>query len=110
MNKDKKTGESKRKPGFDKKFTDASFIVALTGNPQTTAQIKRKIGCSHDTASRVLKRLTEDGMKIEHGRVSGVHIYPVEMMEIEAGTGTGKMNLWKLTEAGMNVRDFYKED
>lgn len=90
MNDFKKPDDPKRKPGYDKKYSDQSFIDALTKELQTTAQIRRKIGCSHDTASRTLKRLADEGITKE-----GSQIYHVEMMSIEAGSGTGKMNLWK---------------
>lgn len=74
--------EQKRKPGFQKVFKDEDFLKALSDTPQTTTQIMKIVGCGRDTAARTLKRLAENQL--------------VEMIEIEAGTGTGKMYLWKI--------------
>lgn len=74
--------EQKRKPGFQKVFKDEDFLNALSETPQTTTQIMKIAGCGRDTAARTLKRLAGNDL--------------VEMIEIEAGTGTGKMYLWKI--------------
>lgn len=70
-----------RKPGFQKVFKDEVFLKTLSETPKTTTQITKVVGCSRDTAARALKRLAESGL--------------IEMIEIEAGTRTGKMYLWK---------------
>ncbi len=88
------TAEKQR--GFKTKYPDSAFVKALTPDPQTTSQIRNILGCSHYTASRTLKRLSEEGMNTE----DGFFFMPVERIEINAGSGTGKMNLWKLTLTG----------
>ena len=90
----------KQKTGFPTRFKDEDFLNILTTTPQTTTQIKKAVGSSRDTAARALKRLATEGMK-----VNDEIIFPVEMIEIEAGTGTGKMYLWSITEAGIKKRD-----
>ncbi len=95
----------KQKPGFPTRFKDKDFLNVLTDKPQTTTQIKKAVGSSRDTAARALKRLATEGIKVNDDAV-----FPVEMIEIEAGTGTGKMYLWKITEAGIKARDTEKEN
>lgn len=65
-----------------KQFPDETFLNSLSETPQTTKQIKEKVGCSRDTASKILKRLAKDDL--------------INMMQIEAGSGTGKMYLWTM--------------
>lgn len=89
--------DSKKQTGFKKVFKIEDFLKALSDKPQTTAQIRKIVGCSHDTASRKLKDLEKEGL--------------VEMQEIEAGTGTGKMYLWIITEAGIKkLKEEKQED
>lgn len=95
----------KKKSGFQTRFKDEDFLGVLTTTPQTTTQIKKAVGSSRDTAARTLKRLATEGME-----VNDEIVFPVEMIEIEAGTGTGKMYLWKITEAGIKARDENKEN
>lgn len=86
----------KKHTGFKKRFSDELFLNALSDNQQTTSQIAKNVGCAHDTASKALKRLTDEGY--------------VGKIEIDAASGTGKMYLWKITEAGIKARDVEKEE
>lgn len=89
--------EDKNKPGFQRVFKDEDFLKALDEIiPHPTSQIRKAVGCAHDTASRKLKDLEKEGF--------------VESVEIEAGTGTGKMYLWTITEAGIKKLKDQQED
>lgn len=79
----------KGKMGFQKDFKDQDFINALTDNPQTTSSIAKKVGCSLEWARTKLKKLYENGIEIE-----GKIVFPVEKLEVEGCTRTGKMYLW----------------
>lgn len=90
------TSGKKGQKGFSKNFPDETYLNALSTTSQTTKQIREKVGCAHDTASKALKRLSDEGL--------------VQKMEIEAGSGTGKMYLWSITKAGIKARNTSKED
>lgn len=82
--------------GFKKLYSDELFLNALSETPQTTSAIKKKVGCVHDTASKTLKKLADEGY--------------VEKMQIGAASGTGKMYLWSITDAGIKKRDEEQEN
>jgi len=86
----------KEHEGFKKLYSDELFLNALSETPQTTSMIKKIVGCVHDTASKKLKKLADDGY--------------VEKIQIDAASGTGKMYLWKITEAGIKKRDEEQEN
>lgn len=89
--------EDKNKTGFQRVFKDEDFLNALDESiPRPTSQIRKAVGCAHDTASRKLKELEKEGF--------------AESVEIEAGTGTGKMYLWTITEEGINELKEKQED
>ena len=95
--KSKKIASEGKGSGFEKKYSDSEFLKALDATiPRPTAQIRKAVGCSHDTASRTLKDISKKGL--------------VEMIEIEAGTGTGKMYLWTLTDEGKKKVEEMKKD
>ena len=89
------TSGNKGHKGFSKNFSDEAYLNALSTEPQTTKQIREKVGCAHDTASKTLKRLSDEGL--------------VHKIEIDAASRTGKMHLWTITEAGLTARDTEKE-
>ena len=73
----------------ERKFKESQFIEALTGNPQPTSSIAKKVGCSWDTARIVLNHLFENGIE-KNGKIE----YPVERIVIAGGTGSGEQSLW----------------
>lgn len=90
--------------GFKKTYSIKEDLPkVLTNELQSTRTVQKHLmkldGYEHISYSWVKKSLMDLWKSNE-----------IEMQEVEAGTGTGKMYLWKITEAGIKARDVEKEE